>query len=104
VVKAAAHIQSELEKYERLLANDPDLAKLVSLRVVRKGSTDRARVEKVLQSSICEDTVTVLRDNHQQWLQDPAVFWKGPSPSSADSPDPQVQIVGRVLQAHSDDP
>jgi hypothetical protein len=103
-MKVAAHIQSELEKYERLLADDPDMAKLVTLRVVRRGATDRGRVEKVLQSSICEETVAVLHDNHQRWLQDPAVFWKGPSPSSADSPDPQVQIVGRVLQANSDDP
>lgn len=104
MVKVAARIQAELERYERLLASDPDLAKLVPLRVVRKGSTDRGRVDKVLQSGICEDTVTVLCDNHQQWLQDPAVFWKGPSTFSADSPDPQAQIVSRILQTNPDDP
>lgn len=104
MVKVAARIKSELERYEKLLADDPALAKLVPLRVVRRGFTDQSRVEKVLQSKVCEDTVTVLRDNHQQWLQDPAVFWKGPSASSADSPDPQVQIVGRILQANPSDP
>jgi hypothetical protein len=104
VVKKAARIKSELEKYERILANDPDLAKLVPLRVVRRGSTDRARVDKVLKSSVCEDTVTLLHENHQRWLQDPAVFWKGPSSFSADSPDPQAQIVGRILQTDPADP
>ena len=86
-----------------MLADDPDLAKLVPFRIVGRGSNDRARVAKVLKSKICEDTVKVLRDNHQQWLQDPAVFWKGPSPSSTDSPDPQTQIVGRTLQTNSTD-
>lgn len=100
----AAHVQSKLEKYGRLLANNPDVAKLVTLRVVKRGSADKARVEKVLQSNICDDTVAVLRENHQRWLQDPALFWKGPSLSSADSPDPQAQIVDRVLQANSSDP
>ena len=104
MVKDADRIKSELERYKKLLADDPALAKLVGLRILKRGSNDEARVDKVLQSDICEDTVTVLRDNHQQWLQDPAVFWKGPSPSSADSPDPQVQIVGRILRANPDDP
>src|SRR4051812_33124143 len=93
----------QLAKYEQMLSNDPDLAKLVPYRITAKGALDRARVAKVMKSTVCEDTITVLRANHQQWMEDPAAFWKGPSPCPADSPDPQVQIVGRILQTIPDD-
>jgi hypothetical protein len=104
VVKVAAGITSDLARYWQVLTNDPELAKLVQFRVVKKGENERARVAKVLQSNVCEDTVSLLRDNHQRWMQDPSVFWKGPSPSATDSPDPQVQIVGRLLQTDPNDP
>ena len=102
-MKVIDNVTSDLARYWQMLVDDPDLAKSVPFKVVKKGETERARVEKALQSNICEDTVTVLRMNHQQWMQDPSNFWKGPSPSSVDSPDPQVQLVGRILQTTPDD-
>jgi hypothetical protein len=103
MLKVARKMTTELTKYERMLSDNPDLAKLVPYRIKAKGALDRARVEKVLQSTVCNDTITLLRDNHQQWMQDPALFWKGPSPCPANSSDPQVQIVGRILQTSHDD-
>jgi hypothetical protein len=102
VVKVAADVISELKKYKKMLSDDPDLAKLVPFRVIGKGANERARLAKVLQSNICEDTVAVLLDKNQQWMQEPSVFWTGPLPCSVDSPDPRVQIVARSLQTNSD--
>jgi hypothetical protein len=102
VAKVAADVTSNLQKYAQMLSTNQELAKLVPFRVVRRGANERARVTKALQSNICEDTVAVLHDNHQRWIQDPAAFWTGPSPCSVDSPDPHVQIVARSLQATSD--
>jgi hypothetical protein len=93
---------SNLQKYEKMLSADRELAKLVPFRVVRRGANERARVQKALQSNICEDTVATLRDNHQRWMQDPSVFWTGPLPCPVDSADPHVQIVARTLQANPD--
>jgi hypothetical protein len=98
---------SNLQKYQKMLSADQELAKLVPYRVVRKGANERARVAKALQSKICEDTVAALHDNHQRWMQDPSAFWTGPLPRSVDSPDthvqdPHVQIVARNLQTNPD--
>jgi hypothetical protein len=95
---------SKLADYEQKLSNNLELAKMVPFRVKAKGANDKARLAKVLQhETMCKDTVEVLRDNHQQWLDDPSIFWTRPSPVFANSTDPQVQIVGRFLQTNHAD-
>src|SRR5436190_15623520 len=93
---------SKLEEFEQKLSDDPELARLVPYRVTSKDANKRARLAKALQSNICEDTSAVLRDNHQQWMQDPSVFWTGPLPCSVNSLDPRVQIVARSHQTNPD--
>jgi len=93
MVKVAADMISKLEEYEQMLSDDPELAKLVPFRVTSKAANKQARVANALKSNICADTVAVLHDNHQRWMQDPSVFWTGPLPSSVNSLDPHVQIM-----------
>ena len=102
MVKVAADVTSKLEEIDQMLSDNPELAKLVPYRVTSKGANERARMAKALQSNICDDTVAVLKDNHQRWMQDPSVFWTGPLPCSVDSLDPHVQIVARSLQTNLD--
>lgn len=102
MVKVAAEIISKLKEYEQKLSDDPELAKLVPFRITSRGANEKARVAKALQSNLCDDTVVVLNENHQRWMQDPSVFWTGPLPYSEDSPDPHVQIVARSPQTNPD--
>lgn len=102
MVKVADEMTSKLKEIDKKLSDDPELAKLVPYRITPRGANERARVAKALQSKICQDTVDVLHDNHERWMQDPSVFWTGPLPCSVNSPDPLVQIVARSLQTNSD--
>ena len=101
-MQVAADVTAKLESIKQMLSDDPELAKLVPFRITSKGSNERNRVAKALQSNICEDTVATLRNNYQQWMQDPSAFWTGPLPCSVDSTDPRVQIVARSQQTDSD--
>ena len=102
MVQCAADVTSKLQEIKQMLSNDPELAKLVPFRIQSKGSNEQSRMAKALQSNICDDTVAALRDNHQQWMQDPSAFWTGPLPGSVESTDPCVQIVARGLKTDSD--
>jgi hypothetical protein len=102
MVKVAADMTSKLEEYEQMLSEDLELAKMVPFRVTSRDANKRARVTKALQSNICEDTVAVLDDNHQRWMQDPSAFWTGPLSSSVNSADPHVQIVARSHKTNPD--
>ena len=102
MVKVAEGVISKLQEIDRMLSDDPELAKIVPYHITSRGAKEQARVAKALQSKICKDTVDVLHDNHERWMQDPTVFWTGPLPCSVDSPNPLVQIVAQGLQTNSD--
>lgn len=93
-----------LAKIHQVLSNDDELAKMVKYQVRERGQNEKNRLIKVLQfRGPDKDTSDLLRDNHQQWLQDPSMFWRRPPLLSADSSDPQAQIIGPFLQTSRDD-
>lgn len=88
----------------QVLANDKELAKMVKYRVDERGHKEKNRLARVLQfRGPDKDTIDVLRNNHQQWLQDPSMFWRRPPLLLTDSSDPQAQIIGPYLQTSRDD-
>jgi len=82
---------------------DDDLSKRVNYRLQEKGQPDKARLEKVFQyKAVDKETQDLLRENKEQWTEDPSTFWNHKLPSVAKSTDPLVQIVDRYLQPPGD--
>ena len=88
---------------DQMLSNDNELSKLVPFRVQPKGKYDKARLELLMQyQGPDEDTLSLLRDNHHRWLQNPSSFWICPELVMAGVSDPQAEIVSRYLQHDRD--
>jgi len=96
----AARLKSVLETVAQMLSENADLAKKVPYRVKEQSYKDKDRLEKWQQEykGPDPDTVKILDDNHQRWLQDPSAFWIPSSSLVPDSANPQVKIVDRYLQ------
>ncbi len=90
-----------LENIDKILSDNANLAKRVPYRVKEQGYKDKGRLAKWQEEykGPDPDTVKVLDDNHQRWLQDPSAFWIPSSSVVPDSANPQVKIVDRYLQA-----
>ena len=85
------------------LSKRPELAKAMRYRISRKGDQDAGRRGKLLQfKEVDQETLTLLQDNHVQWVQDPILFWNQSSKAFYNLPTTSVQAVGCYLQARRD--
>ena len=86
----------------QMLSNDDELSKLVPFRVQPKGQNDKSRLALLMQyQGPDEDTLSLLRDKHDSWLDNPSSFWT-PAPVLAGASDPQAEIVNYYLQNDRD--
>ena len=90
-------LSSLLEAAKEKLSKDTELAKLVPYRIQKRGCNDQARLDKIwdLQEPDPE-TMMVLTDNHDKWLQDPSSFWGQSTPLVTDPDDIQRPVVADV--------
>jgi hypothetical protein len=103
VLEFATQLTSVLGKIHQVLSNDEELAKMVKYRVQERGHNEKNRLARVLQfQGPDDDTIEVLRNNHQQWLQDPSMFWRRPSLLPVDPSDAQARIIAPFLQTIRD--
>jgi hypothetical protein len=104
VAQVATRLTSVLVEIQQLLSNDEKLSKMVQYRVKKRGANDESRVEKVMQFQGPDpDTVELLRDHHDGWLQNPASFWVRPLPLMITPTDAQEEILSCYLQTTLDD-
>ena len=102
--QVAARLTSVLVKIQQLLSNDERLSKMVQYQVKERGANDKSRLEKVLQFQGPDpDTLALLRDHHEGWLQNPASFWVRPLPLMVDPTNAQEEILCCYLQTMLDD-
>ena len=103
MLEVAKQLTSVLAKIHQVLSNDEELAKLVKYRVQERGHNEKNRLARVLQfRGPDNDTIEVLHNNRQQWLQDPSMFWGRPSLLLVDSSDAQARILAPFLQTIRD--
>jgi hypothetical protein len=104
VAQVAARLTSVLVEIQQLLSNDKKLSKIVKYQVKKRGANDKSRVEKVLRYQGPDpDTLALLRDHHDGWLQSPASFWVRPLPLMVNPTDAQEEILCCYLQTIRDD-
>jgi hypothetical protein len=104
VAQVAARLTSVLGEIRQLLSNDAKLSKIVQYQVKERGANDKSRVKKVLQFRGPDpDTLALLRDHHDGWLQNPASFWVRPLPLLVNPTDAQEEILCCYLQTICDD-
>ena len=104
VAQVAARLTSVLAEIQQFLSKDEKLSKMVQYQVKERGANDKSRVEKVLQFQGTDpDTLELLRDHHEGWLQNPASFWVRPLPLLIDPTDIQEEILNCYLQTIRDD-
>ena len=77
---------------------------MVKYQIKERGANDQSRFNKVLQfQGPDSDTLAILHDNHNEWLQNPASFWIRPLPAIFGQLDPQQNILCCYLQTVVDD-
>jgi hypothetical protein len=104
VAQVADRLTSVLEEIQQLLLNDEKLSKMVQYQVKERGANDKSRVEKVLQFQGTDpDTLALLRDHHDGWLQNPASFWVRPLALMVNPTNAQEEILCCYLQTILDD-
>jgi hypothetical protein len=104
MAQVATRLTSILAEIRQILSNDEKLSKMVHYQVKERGANDKSRVEKVLQFQGTDpDTLALLRDYHQGWLQDPASFWIRPMTLLTSPTDVQEEILTCYLQTIRDD-
>ena len=104
VAQVAARLTSVLVEIQQLLSSDEKLSKMVQYQVKERGANDKSRVEKVMQFQGTDpDTLALLRDYHEGWLQDPASFWIRPLPILINPTNVQEEILNSYLQTIRDD-
>jgi hypothetical protein len=104
VAQVATRLTSILAEIQQLLSNDEKLSKMVQYQVKERGANDKSRVERVLQFQGTDpDTLALLRDHHDGWLQDPASFWIRPLPLLINPTNVQEEILNSYLQTVRDD-
>jgi hypothetical protein len=104
VAQVADRLTSVLEEIQQLLSNDEKLSKMVQYQVKERGANDKSRVEKVLKFQGPDpDTLTLLRDHHDGWLENPASFWVRPLPFMINPTNAQEEILCCYLQTILDD-
>jgi len=102
--EVAARLTSVLAEIQLLLSNDEKLSKMVQYQVKERGANDKSRLEKVFQFQGTDpDTLALLRDYHEGWLQNPASFWVRPLPLFVGPTDVQEEILCSYLQTIRDD-
>ena len=103
MAQVAARLTSVLAEIQ-LLLKDEELSKMVQYQVKERGANDKSRVEKLLRFQGPDpNTLAILRDHHDEWLQNPAAFWVRPLPLLINPTDAQEEILGCYLQTMSDD-
>ena len=104
VAQVAARLTSVLVKVQQLLLNDEKLSKMVQYQVKQRGANDKSRLEKVFQFQGPDaDTLALLCDHHDGWLQNPASFWVRPLPLMVNPTNAQEEILCCYLQTTLDD-
>ena len=104
MIQNASVITAQLAFWHQKLSEDVELSKLVPYRIQKRGQADEQRFSR-LQNYQGPDweTLSLLNDNHQYWLQEPALFWNiSPSSLAPFSEDPQAHIIGRYLETFGD--
>jgi len=102
--EVAARLTSVLEEIQQLLSNDGKLSKMVHYQVKQRGANEKNRVKKLFQfQGLDLDTLALLRDYHEGWLQYPATFWTRPLPVMVSPTDAQEEILSCYLQTIRDD-
>src|SRR5271170_1698652 len=94
VAQVADRLTFVLVEIQQLLSNDKKLSKIVKYQVKKRGANDKSRVEKVLRFRGPDpDTLALLRDHHDGWLQNPASFWVRPWPLMVNPTNAQEDIL-----------
>ena len=93
-----------LRDIQELLMNDNQLSQKVMFNVRPKGDQDKIRLAKLLDFQGPDlETVKLLEDHCNLWLQNPRSIWERPSSLNLIHLDPQTQVVGYFLQTlHGD--
>jgi hypothetical protein len=75
-----------------------------SYRIGKKGDRDNRRRTKSLEVGILdEETKMLLQTRHQEWMNDPSVFWLQAETYPASQLPPIAQIASYYLQAQRAD-
>jgi len=93
-------IENILQQLLLLRQERPQLFTSIPYTIVEKGKNDRRRLEIMLSSKFPEpETLKLLNKNAQNWLNDPAQFWKHPSLPDTNRLPPGARIASCYLIA-----
>jgi hypothetical protein len=87
-----------LDTIHRKLAADTALSKELPFNLSRKGEKESRQYGMLLNyMGPDSDTITVLLQHHDDWINNPWRFWQGPTSPDLSHLAPQAQIVGRYM-------
>lgn len=93
-----------LRQITTIQSRRPDINNHFSYRIEKKGDRDSRRRTKSLEIGILdEETKTLLQTSHQQWTNDPSVFWLQAKTYPTSQLPPIAQIASYYLQAQRAD-
>lgn len=76
------------------MAQNSDTAKLVKLKIIERGNTEKARLEQLFSySGPDQETIDLLDQNHGLWSENPFYFWAGIQQPYMGKLDSQADIV-----------
>lgn len=93
-----------MRQISNIQSQRPEMNNHFSYRIEKKGDRDSRRRIKSLEIGILdEETKMLLQTRHQEWMNDPSVFWLQAETYPASQLPPIAQIASYYLRAQRAD-